>query len=122
MNAAVELVWPSRVVVSEHALERTIERLGWADPEDAIIREVNDGILHDRVAAVRPNWTRGNYQDGSGGHCMYVWDREATRAWAVIPNRGGTDVLVATLLLDRDDYAAQAEQLRIRRGHTRSPG
>lgn len=114
--------WTVRIEVTEHAVKRANERLGYGDVT-SIRMEIRDALMFDRVSASRPNWTRGSGQEAGldeRGYILYVWDRAATHAWVLSPNEKETMVSVKTLLLDYDDHRDSADQLKLRSGTRRA--
>lgn len=115
-----DLSLTAHIGVTDHALERARERIGWGDHLVRRIRgEIRVGIIADRVARVRPNWTRGtwNGKDGAPGEVRYVWDAEVTRCWVVAA--GSDRISVLTLLLGKDEEEAAQVDRHLRRGMVR---
>jgi hypothetical protein len=118
-----DLNWTARISVSDHAMFRARERLGWQGSTDeiaaAVRGEVREGILFDRVALRRPNWTRGNRRDGAQTMTRYVWCRQGTRCWVVLPSANGEAMIVKTLYVGIEEHVDTAEQRYVRHGMAR---
>lgn len=109
----------AKILVTEHALERARERLGWEDDghlEQRIRVDVRVALLLDRVTGVRPNWTRGATLDEIAGHAghSYAWDGDATRCW-ILDIRDGLPVYVRSVLIGTDVQAERSDTRHLRR-------
>ena len=115
------LDWAAPIDVSRHALERASARLGWREGpragelETRVSVEVRLGIAADRVATVRPDWTRGQIRDErDAAERFFVWDDRASQCWVLC--RHGRTLTVMTLLQSYESEMAAAEQRRLRPG------
>ena len=71
--------------VTDHAVDRTVERLGWQGSElelrNRIHVEVADALAASRVCYRKPNWTRDSFSSGRGG--VYVWPAGGSHCWSM---------------------------------------
>jgi hypothetical protein len=113
--------WAAPVEVSRHALERAGVRLGWSEGpvagelETRVKVEVRLGLACDRVATIRPDWTRGQLREERDRQPrFFVWDEAASRCWVLC--RHGRTLTVMTLLLSYETETAAAAQRRLKPG------
>lgn len=109
--------WSCRIGVTDHALERARQLVGW-DDRTRIRADVRAALLNDRVTAVQPNWTRGDGTDGETTGVEYAYDEDATRCW-VLGARADGSAYVKTLLIDVQRRIALSEERRLRTGTRR---
>lgn len=112
--------WHAPIEIADHALIRARQRLGWdGSVEELTVRiraDVREGLLADRVAARRPNWTRGSgiIRNGrSTETTRYVWDAHAARCWVTGLGASGR-VYVKTVLLNPEAHDALTRRAHLR--------
>lgn len=116
MSRAPEPSASARIEVSDHALERARDRIGWEDAQ-RIRTEIRAAILLDRVTETRPDWAGGTFDAKSDGDHYFAYNGDATRCW-VMTTWGGT-IVVKTLLLDHETLRAISETRHLRPGFRR---
>jgi hypothetical protein len=116
----LEVLWVYPVAVTDHAIERALERLGWGrqGARERIRADVRDALLFGRVALKKPDWTRrGNAVDRDPRGAIYAWDEEATRCWRVLFQAGS--IVVLTLVLSSDVEDDERSRAYVRSGMER---
>jgi hypothetical protein len=111
---ATEIDWTTTIRVTDHAIRRAGQRLGRRWWPDEVAAEVRSALLFDRVASVRPNWTRGDVNGGrDDGTRRYVfWDESISRCWALLLAPG--ELVVATVF-PSDEESGRIARARLLR-------
>ncbi len=88
-----------RVSVTDHALERALERCGLG--RGGIKREVAEALHAGRVSAKQPAWVGGR----PDGRSLYTWSADGRRAHVLL---AADECFVVRTVLTRDDDRAEA--------------